>query len=182
MISTFAYVSREALEMMFLLLMVTTAFKMDWKIYVAIAKGIVVGFIGGLLLGEYLKDHEVLMYALLSALMLYLFFTSEDMGKHIKDHVDSIKAETTSVWVGLFTIWFIFARESMEVFAFMFQSVNNNINGWFGAAFAVALVVGSFPIIKKHVAPSTLFRVTRYAFLVFALWFGYEALEHAHIL
>jgi len=182
MISTFAYVSREALEMMFLLLMVTTTIKMDWKVYVTIAKGILVGLIGGFLLGEYLKDHDVLMYSLLSALMLYLFFSSENMGKHIKEHVDAIKSNTASVWVGLFTVWFIFARESMEVFAFMFQSVNNDINGWFGASLAVALVVGTFPLIKKHVAPATLFQVTRYAFLVFALWFGYEALEHAHIL
>ena len=66
----------------------------------------------------------------------------------------------------------------MEIFVFMFQAVNNTSQGWLGAALAVAIVFGSFPLIKKHVPTATLFSVTRYAFLVFALWFGYEAWEH----
>jgi hypothetical protein len=182
LMTTFLAVGREALEMMFLTLMVTTAIKMDWKIYGAVAIGLLSGLMGGFLLAEALEDREVLMYGLLSLLMLYLFFTSKNMGKHIKEHVDKIASNTTSIVVGLFTVWFIFARESMEVFTFMFQSINNTPEGWLGAAVATSLIVGAFPLIKKHVPTTTLFSITRYAFLVFALWFGYEALEHAHIL
>ena len=177
MLPAFAYVAREALEMMFLTLMVSSAIKLDWKIYSSAVVGILSGIIFGWFLGELLEPYEVVMYGLLSVLMLYLFVTSKDMAKHIKEHVDMI-ATGSSVIAGLFTIWFIYARESMEIFIFMFQSVNNTVNGWFGALLAVAIVAGSFPLIRKYVPTATLFTVTRYAFLVFAVWFGYEAWEH----
>lgn len=178
MITSFVYVGREALEMMFLTLMVTSAISMNYKIYTAALVGILSGIVFGIMLGDLLEPYEVLMYGLLSALMFYLFFTSQDLAAHIKKHVDDIAKNQTGVWVGIFTIWFIYARESMEVFVFMFQAANNTFNGWFGAILAAALVFVSFPLIRKYVPTSTLFTVTRYAFLVFGLWFGYEAWEH----
>ena len=178
MLPAFVYVGREALEMMFLTLMVTTSLKVDTRVYVSAAVGILSGIVFGVLLGELLEPYEVLMYGLLSALMFYLFFTSKNMASHIKEHVDAIANNQTGVLVGMFTVWFIYARESMEVFVFMFQAVNNTVTGWFGAALAVALVAGCFPLIRKHVQPATLFTVTRYVFLVFGVWFGYEAWEH----
>lgn len=178
MITSFVYVGREALEMMFLTLMVMTAVTASWRVYGSAIVGILSGIVVGYFAGELLEPYEVLMYALLSALMFWLFFTSKGMAEHIKSHVDAIATRQTGVIAGLFAIWFIYARESMEIFVFMFQAVNNNPNSWLGAAVSAALVFGSFPIIRKHVQPATLFTITRYAFLVFGLWFGYEAWEH----
>lgn len=178
MITSFVYVGREALEMMFLTLMVMTAITASWRVYGSAIVGVLSGIVVGYYAGEFLEPYEVVMYALLSALMFWLFFTSKGMAAHIKSHVDAIAARQTGVIAGLFTIWFIYARESMEIFVFMFQSVNNTPVGWLGAGLAAALVFGSFPVIKSNVKPATLFMVTRYAFLVFGLWFGYEAWEH----
>ena len=75
----------------------------------------------------------------------------------------------------LATIWFTSCKRKYEILS-MEQAVNN-IQGWLGAALAVAIVFGS-SLIRKHVPTATLFSVTRYAFLVFAIWFGYEAWEH----
>lgn len=182
MLASFIYVSREALEMMFLTLLISTTIGMNWKVYSAGAVGLLAGLGSGLVLGEFLENYEVAMYTLLSALMLYLFYTSKNMAQHIKGHVETIQSGQQGMLVGLFTIFFIFAREFMEIFIFMFQAVNNTKDGWIGATLAVALIFGCFPLIKKYVDTSTMFKVTRYAFLVFAFWFGYEALEHAHIL
>jgi hypothetical protein len=178
MISSFVYVGREALEMMFLTLMVTSAISMNYKIYTAAIVGILSGIVFGIFLGEVLEPYEVLMYGLLSALMFYLFFTSKDLAAHVKQHVDDIAQNQTGVWAGLFTIWFIYARESMEVFVFMFQTANNTFNGWIGAVTAAVIVAVCFPLIRKYIPTATLFTVTRYAFLVFGIWFGYEAWEH----
>jgi len=178
MITSFVYVGREALEMMFLTLMVMTAITASWRVYGSAIVGVLSGIVVGYYAGELLEPYEVVMYALLSALMFWLFFTSKGMAEHIKSHVDAIATRQTGVIAGLFAIWFIYERESMEIFVFMFQAVNNNPNSWLGAAVSAALVFGSFPIIRKHVQPATLFTITRYAFLVFGLWFGYEAWEH----
>ena len=52
MISSFVYVGREALEMMFLTLMVTSAISMNYKIYTAAIVGVLSGIIFGMFLGE----------------------------------------------------------------------------------------------------------------------------------
>tara|TARA_B100000809_G_scaffold237378_1_gene257166 strand:+ start:358 stop:903 length:546 start_codon:yes stop_codon:yes gene_type:complete len=178
MLASFIYVGRESLEMMFLTLMVSTAIGLNWRIYSSALTGLLAGLGTGWFLGGILEPYEVGMYAVLSLLMLYLFFTSRNMAKHIKQHVDTIKSGQAGMLVGMFTIFFIFAREFMEVFIFMFQAVNNTKEGWIGATLAISLVFGCFPLIRKHLNTQTMFSVTRYAFLVFAFWFGYEALEH----
>ena len=116
MLASFIYVSREALEMMFLTLLISTTIGMNWKIYSAGATGLLVGLGSGLLLGDFLENYEVGMYALLSALMLYLFYTSKNMAKHIKEHVTTIQSGQEGMLIGLFTVFFIFAREFMEIF------------------------------------------------------------------
>ena len=182
MIESFIYVGRESLEMMFLTLMVTTAIVIDKKIFAAAVFGLACGLLGGIALGELLENYEVLMYAMLSALMLYLFFTSANMPAHIKGHVDAIANSSTALLAGYFGIWFIYFRESMEVFTFMFQKVNNTWEGWTGAALVVIVVASLYKWLTNYKDTKALFAITRYAFLVFAIWFGYEALEHAHIL
>ena len=182
MLPSLVYVGREALEMMFLLFMITATISMDKKMITAAVVGILAGGVGGMFLGEVLEDYEVLMYALLSALMFYLFVTSDNLPAHIKSHVDAIAKNTGAFWTGLFTIWFIFFRESMEIFTFMFQDVHDNVMGWTGAGLAVIVVASLHQVLRHYKDTRALFTITRYAFLVFGAWFAYEALEHAHIL
>jgi len=73
MLTSFVYVGREALEMMFLSLMVSSAIGYNWKLFTSAGVGLVVGLIVGWFLGQALEPYETIMYALLSALMLYLF-------------------------------------------------------------------------------------------------------------
>lgn len=181
MIQSFVYVGREALEMMFLLFMITATVSLNRKMMLAGVLGLVSGVLGGMFLGELLEDYEVAMYALLSALMFYLFFTSNNLPEHIKGHVQAIADNTATFWTGMFTIWFIFFRESMEVFTFMFQQANNTANGWIGAVGAAVLILALYRVLRNYRDTRTLFTVTRYAFLVFGVWFAYEALEHMHI-
>jgi hypothetical protein len=178
MVQSFIYVGREALEMMFLLFMITSTVSLDKKMITAGVVGLLSGVAGGIFLGELLEDYEVAMYAMLSLLMFYLFFTSNNLPAHIKGHVQAIADNTATFWAGMFTVWFIFFRESMEVFTFMFQAANNNSSGWTGAAIAAIIVASLYNVLRNYRDTRTLFTLTRYAFLVFGLWFGYEAWEH----
>lgn len=178
MLQSFIYVGREALEMMFLLFMITAAITLNRTMIAAVIVGLVTGLLGGIFLGELLEDYEVAMYAMLSALMFYLFFTSKNLSAHIKSHVDAIANNTASFWAGVFTIWFVFFRESMEIFTFMFQAVNNTHMGWTGAGIAVVVVASLYKVLHSYKDTRALFTITRYAFLLFGIWFGYEAVEH----
>jgi hypothetical protein len=111
--------------------------------------------------------------------MLYLFFTSNNLPAHIKGHVQAIADNTATFWAGMFTVWFIFFRESMEIFTFMF-SPSEQVS-WSAAICAVIVVASLYKVLEKYKHTRELFTITRYAFLIFAVWFGYEALEHAHI-
>lgn len=176
MLASFMYVGREALEMMFLLFMITATVSVNKKMISAGAIGLLSGLAGGMLLGEFLEDYEVAMYAMLSGLMIYLFFTSNNLPVHIKGHVQAIADNTATFWAGMFTVWFIFFRESMEIFTFMF-SPSEQVS-WAGAGFAVIFVSGLYKVLENYKHTKELFTITRYAFLAFAMWFGYEAFEH----
>ena len=188
MLVSFIYVGREALEMMFLLFMITATISLNRPMITAGTIGILSGFLGGFLIGDLLEDYEVLMYAMLSALMLWLFFTSQNLPAHIKGHVLAIANNTASKWTAMFTIWFIFFRESMEIFLFMFSPSHPSEHTimmnphWIGAGLAVVLVASLYKVLEKFKHTRELFTITRYAFLVFAVCFGYEALEHANLL
>ena len=106
----------------------------------------------------------------------------------IKSHVLAITNNTASKWAAMFTIWFIFFRESMELFLFMFAPSNQDSHHidslmhltphWTGALLAVILVASLYKVLGKYRHTRELFTITRYAFLIFAVWFGYEAIEH----
>ena len=68
----------------------------------------------------------------------------------------------------------------MEIFTFMFSK--SDAVSWTGAGFAVIVVAGLYKVLENYKHTKELLTITRYSFLVFAMWFGYEALEHAHIL
>ena len=121
MLVSFIYVGREALEMMFLFLMITATVPVTKQLVSVGALGLISGFVGGFLIGDFLENYEVIMFTMLSGLMIYLFATSNNLPAHVKGHVQAIADRTAAYWAGLFTIWFIFFRESMEIFLFMFS-------------------------------------------------------------
>lgn len=178
LIAPFVFVAREALEIMFITLMITTFIKLDWSMYVSAFAGLLTGLVLGWQLANLLEPYEGLMYGFLSALMIYLYFTSHTESQKIIDSIQ--KMGTGTKLAALVTIFIIFARESSEIFTFMLMATNNTIAGWMSASVAIALVAGAFPLIKNKVSAKVLFKVTRYAFLIFGLWFGYEALVHWH--
>ena len=147
MLASFIYVGREALEMMFLFLMVSATIPVTKKLVSVGALGLICGLIGGFLIGDILEDYEAIMYTMLSALMLYLFATSNNLPAHVKGHVQAIANRTAGYLAGLFTIWFIFFRESMEIFTcLLFAPVGDSLTElthfsphWAGAALAVVV-------------------------------------------
>jgi len=177
-IAQFVLVGREALEIMFITLMITTFIKLNWSMYVSAFAGLLTGLVLGWQLANLLEPYEWLMYGFLSALMVYLYFTSHTESQKIIGRIQ--KMGTGTELAALVAIFIIFARESSEIFTFMFMATNNTIAGWMSASIAIALVAGAFPLIKNKVSAKLLFKVTRYAFLIFGLWFGYEALMHWH--
>ena len=176
----FLVVGREALEIMFITLMITTFIKLNWSMYASAMLGTAAGIFAGWQIGNLLESHESTMYLFLSVLMLYLFFTADKTGQQIAASIEKIGSSSIANWAGLITMFIIWARESSEIFIFMLMPANNTMSGWLSASVAVGLVIGMFPIIQNKVSANVLFKVTRYAFLVFALWFGYEALMHWH--
>jgi hypothetical protein len=186
MLVSFIYVGREALEMMFLFLMITATVPVTKQLVSVGALGLISGFVGGFLIGDFLENYEVIMFTMLSGLMIYLFATSNNLPAHVKGHVQAIADRTAAYWAGLFTIWFIFFRESMEIFLFMFSptpahSLNNWMHispHWTGAALAVFVVASLYKVLENYKHTRELFTITRYAFLIFAIWFGYEAFDH----
>lgn len=178
--ATFLVVGREALEIMFITLMITTFIKLNWSMYTSAILGIAAGFFAGWQLGNLLESYESFMYSILAVLMLYLFLTADKTGQKISANIEKLGSASVTGWAGSITMFIIWARESTEIFIFMLMPSNNTIAGWVSASIAVGLVIGMFPIIKNKVSANVLFKVTRYAFLVFALWFGYEALMHWH--
>jgi len=174
----FFIVGREALEIMFITLMIMTFIKLNWSMITSAFLGIIAGVVIGWQMANLLAPYEGLMYGTLSALMLYLFFSASAIGQQIVNSIEKVGSAGATSWAGLITMFIIFARESSEIFIFMLMPINNTWNGWFSASIAVVLIAGMFPLIKHKVPANVLFKITRYAFLVFALWFGYEAIMH----
>jgi hypothetical protein len=174
----FFIVGREALEIMFITLMIMTFIKLNWSMITSAFLGIIAGAVIGWQMSNLLAPYEGLMYGILSALMFYLFFSASTVGQQIVNSIEKVGSAVATSWAGLITMFIIFARESSEIFIFMLMPINNTWNGWFSASIAVVLIAGMFPLIKHKVPANVLFKITRYAFLVFAIWFGYEAIMH----
>ena len=104
MLVSFIYVGREALEMMFLFLMITATVPVTKQLVSVGALGLISGFVGGFLIGDFLENYEVIMFTMLSGLMIYLFAISNNLPAHVKGHVQAIADRTAAYWAGLFTI------------------------------------------------------------------------------
>jgi len=193
MIATFVITLIECLEIAFitLLLVQTNIRKRDSEKHlrqhlqvlpqVQISMYGILGLIGGLLTAYYLHDmlenYEWLMYAILSGLFFYLFYRNKDIQKHIKEHVDNIRQSSSTVL--FLAAFFIYGRESFEIFSNLFLNPNASWSAAICAAI-VAFMIYMFARDSKYT--SYVFKFGYWAYLAFGIWFGYEALEHLHIL
>ena len=68
----------------------------------------------------------------------------------------------------------------MEINTFLFMNTSDPfIQKLIGAVIAAVIVVAGIPLMMKNkIIQRNLFSITRYAFLVFGLLFGYEAIAH----
>lgn len=181
MISGFIYVGREALELVFLTYLLIGALSFSTLMILAAVAGIVTGIGVGYLLGDLLEPYEWATYGVLSLLMLYLFINSKNIRERIGRHVREAK-KGVGIFAGVSAIYIIYLRESMEINAFLFMDTGEFTEKLIGAVIAIVVVVLAAPqLMKRKIIQKNLFAITRYAFLIFGVWFGYEALEHAHI-
>jgi hypothetical protein len=117
------------------------------------------------------------MYAILSSLFFYLFIKNKEVLKHIQQHVDDISLARPTIL--FLTAFFIYGRESFEIFSNLFLNPNSS---WIAAWTAAMVAVGIFYLARDSKIKEYIFKFGYWAYLGFALWFGYEALEHLHIL
>jgi len=188
MITSFIYVGREAIEIMLLSFMIITAIKINKTLIATALLGILLGGILGYMIGDFLYGYDAYMYAGLSAMMFYLFFTSSSLPVKIKLRMESLenKSVCCAKVLGLFLVWLVFFRESLEIFVFMFQNVHNNLPSWIGAGVSVLLIVLVYNYMKVYTnrkfrpeIKKLMFKVSNYAFLAFGIFFAYEALRHS---
>jgi len=141
----------------------------------------VLGLIGGLLSAYYLHDmlenYEWLMYAILSSLFFYLFIKNKEIVAHIKEHVDEISNSNSTVL--FLAAFFIYGRESFEIFSNLFLNPNSS---WSAAICAALVAFCIYMFARDSKVKVYIFKFGYWAYLAFGIWFGYEALEHLHII
>lgn len=190
MITSFIYVGREAIEIMLLTFMIITAIKINKTLIATALLGILLGGILGYMIGDFLHGYDAYMYAGLSAMMFYLFFTSSSLPGKIKLRMELLESKSAccAKVLGLFLVWLVFFRESLEIFVFMFQSVHNNLPSWIGAGLSVLLIALVYNYMKVYTNRSfrpeikkLMFKISNYAFLAFGIFFAYEAYTHSSL-
>ena len=179
MITSIVYVGREVLEMVFLTYLIAGALRINVPTILAALAGLVSGIAGGFYLSTILEPYEWASYGVLSVMMLYLFINTVNIKKHIDMHVEQAK-NGIGIFAGIGAIYIIYLRESMEINTFLFMNTSDPFaQKLIGAAIAATIVVAGIPLMMKNkVIQKNLFSITRYAFLVFGLLFGYEAIAH----
>ena len=190
MITSFIYVGREAIEIMLLTFMIITAIKINKTLIATALLGILLGGILGYIIGDFLYGYDAYMYAGLSVMMFYLFYTSGSLPEKIKFRMETLESKSAccATVLGLFLVWLVFFRESLEIFVFMFQSVHNNFQSWIGAGVAVLLILLVYNFMKVYTNRSfrpeikkLMFKISNYAFLAFGIFFAYEAYTHSSL-
>ena len=63
----------------------------------------------------------------LAAMMIYLFFNTANIKKHIDMHVEQAK-NGIGIFAGIGAIYIIYLRESMEINTFIFMNTGDHIN------------------------------------------------------
>ena len=179
MLYSFIYVGREVLEMVFLTYLIAGALKINLPTIVSAILGLFSGFLGGFFLAEILEPYEWASYGVLAVMMIYLFFNTVNIKKHIDMHVNQAK-NGIGIFAGVGAIYIIYLRESMEINTFIFMNTGDLLSQKIiGACFAAIVVVAGIPLLMKHkLVQKNMFSITRYAFLLFGILFTYEAIEH----
>ena len=179
MIGSIIYVGREVLEMVFLTYLIAGALRINVPTILAAIMGLVSGIAGGYYLSAFLEPYEWASYGVLSVMMLYLFKNTVNIKQHIDMHVQQAK-NGMGIFAGIGAIYIIYLRESMEIHTFLFMNTSDPfIQKLIGAVIAAIIVVAGIPLMMKNkIIQRNLFSITRYAFLVFGLLFGYEAIAH----
>ena len=179
MIGSILYVGREVLEMVFLTYLIAGALRINVPTILAAIMGLVSGIAGGYYLSAFLEPYEWASYGVLSVMMLYLFKNTVNIKQHIDMHVQQAK-NGIGIFAGIGAIYIIYLRESMEINTFLFMNTSDPfIQKLIGAVIAAIIVVAGIPLMMKNkIIQRNLFSITLYAFLVFGLLFGYEAIAH----
>ena len=179
MLYSIIYVGREAIEMVFLTYLIAGALKINIPTVVSAILGLLSGLLGGFFLAEILEPYEWASYGVLAAMMIYLFFNTVNIKKHIDMHVDQAK-NGIGIFAGIGAIYIIYLRESMEINTFIFMNTGDALSQKIiGAGIAITIVLAGIPILMKHrLVQKNMFSITRYAFLIFGILFSYEAIEH----
>jgi hypothetical protein len=176
MVTSFVITLIECLEIAFITLLISQT-KVNKPTVITYGS---LGLLGGLLSAFYLHDilenYEWLMYAILSSLFLYLFIKNKEIVTHIKAHVDDISQSSSTVL--FLTAFFVYGRESFEIFSNLFLNANAS---WLSAFFAMIVAISIYMFARDSKVKVYIFKFGYWAYLMFAIWFGYEALEHLRL-
>ena len=150
MLYSIIYVGREVLEMVFLTYLIAGALKINIPTIVSALLGLISGFVGGFFLAEILEPYEWASYGVLAVMMIYLFFNTVNIKKHIDQHVEQAK-NGIGIFAGVGAIYIIYLRESMEINTFIFLNTGDLLSQKIiGACIATIIVVAGIPILMKH--------------------------------
>ena len=176
MLASFTITLIECLEIALITLLLTRLSN-PMRLYLYGAIGLAAGYVASVVLHEVIEDYEWLGYAILSAMLLYLFFRGKDMAAHVEEHVNEIKHIGKEIVIFV-TVLTVYARESFEIFSALLLNENSS---WLAAGLAAVVAVIAF-FVGRTVKTVNKFIFTwgHWAYLALALWFGYEALEHLH--
>jgi len=173
MITSFVITLIECLEIAFITLLISQTKVHRPTIMVYGSLGLVGGLLSAYYLHDILEDYEWLMYAILSSLFFYLFIKNKEVLKHIQQHVDDISLARPTIL--FLTAFFIYARESFEIFSNLFLNPNSS---WIAAWTAAMVAVGIFYLARDSKIKEYIFKFGYWAYLAFAMWFAYECVEH----
>ena len=173
MVTSFVITLIECLEIAFITLLISQTKVHRPTIMFYGSLGLLGGLLSAFYLHDILEDYEWLMYGILSSLFFYLFVKHQDVLKHIQQHVDDISQSSRTVL--FLTAFFIYGRESFEIFSNLFLNPNAS---WLSAWAAAMVAVGIFYLARDSKIKEYIFKFGYWAYLAFAMWFAYEAIEH----
>ena len=173
MITSFVITLIECLEIAFITLLISQTKVHRPTIMFYGSLGLVGGLLSAYFLHDILEDYEWLMYAILSSLFFYLFIKNKEVLKHIQQHVDDISLARPTIL--FLTAFFIYGRESFEIFSNLFLNPNAS---WIAAWTAAMVAVGIFYLARDSKIKEYIFKFGYWAYLAFAMWFAYECVEH----
>ena len=178
MFASFTITLIECLEIALITLLLTRLSN-PLRLYLYGVIGLAAGYVASVALHEVIEDYEWLGYAILSVMLLYLFFRGKDMAAHVAEHVNEIKHVGKEIVIFV-TVLTVYARESFEIFS---QLLLNENASWVAAGAAAVVAVIAFFVGRDVKSVNRyVFEFGHWAYLAIALWFGYEALEYAHII